>query len=49
MRLFLPYKNIFSADNVYFIKHIFFQKKHFFFQLSFATNEQPYRLHILFY
>ena len=34
-------KTFFSANNVYVVKNIFFQKKNFFFQLSFATNEQP--------
>ena len=32
---FFPYENILSANNVYFAKF-------FFFQLSFATNEQQY-------
>ena len=38
---FFPYKNIFCVNNVYFVKNIFFQKKKIFFQLGFATNEQP--------
>ena len=35
-------KTFFSANNVYFVKNVYFQKKYIFFQLSFATNEQPY-------
>ena len=35
---------IFFANNVYFVKNKFFQKKKIFFQLSVATNEQPYAI-----
>ena len=36
-------RTFFSANNVYFIKNTnIFSKKKFFFQLSFATNEQTY-------
>ena len=35
-------KNIFSANNVYFVKNKYLKKTIIFFQLSFATNEQPY-------
>ena len=36
-------RTFFSANNVYFIKNTnIFSKKKVFFQLSFATNEQPY-------
>ena len=32
----------FSANNVYFVKNkYFFKEKKIFFELSFATNEQP--------
>ena len=43
-KIFFPSKSIFfSANNVYFVKNTnIFSKKIFFFQLSFATNEQPY-------
>ena len=43
IKLFFHIKTFFSANNVYFVKNtnIFFKKKFFFFQLSFATNEQP--------
>ena len=35
-------KTFFSANNVYFVKNTnIFSKKKIFFQLSFATNEQP--------
>ena len=41
-KFFFPYKIIFSANNVYFVKNAnIFSKKKIFFQLSFATNEQP--------
>ena len=35
-------KTFFPANNVYFVKNTFFFKKKIMFQLSFATNEQPY-------
>ena len=36
-------KTFFSANKVYVVKNkYFFKKKNFFFQLSFATNEQPF-------
>ena len=39
---FFHIKLSFSANNVYFVKSTnIFSKKKFFFQLSFATNEQP--------
>ena len=44
IKLFFPYKNIFSANNVYFVKilcNVYFFKKKCCFQLSFATNQQP--------
>ena len=44
---FYPYKNIFSANNVYFAKKHFFKENKICFQLSFAKNEQPYLLSIL--
>ena len=40
-----PYKDIFSANNVYFVKtRNIFLEIIFFFQLSFTINEQPYFL-----
>ena len=42
IKLFFHIKTFFSANNVYFVKNTnIFSKKKFFFQLSFATNEQP--------
>ena len=42
MKLFSPHKTLFSANNLYFVKNTNIKKKkNFFFQLSFATNEQP--------
>ena len=39
---FFHTKSFFSANNVYFVKNTnIFSKKNFFFQLSFAANEQP--------
>ena len=39
---FFLIKLFFSANNVYFVKNTsIFSKKKSFFQLSFATNEQP--------
>ena len=41
-KFFFHIKLFFSANNVYFVKNTnIFSKKKFFFQLSFATNEQP--------
>ena len=37
-------RTFFSANNVYFIKNTNIFSKKIFFQLSFATNEQPYNL-----
>ena len=46
IKLFLHIKTFSSANNVYFVKTNIFskKKKKFFFQLNFATNEQPYLL-----
>ena len=42
INFFFLIKLFFSANNVHFAKNTnIFSKKHFFFQLSFATNEQP--------
>ena len=42
-KVFLHIKTFFSANNVHFVKNtnIFSKKYIYFFQLSFATNEQP--------
>ena len=40
-KTFLPNKRIFSENNVYFVRNTNIFQKNFFFQLSFATNEQP--------
>ena len=47
---FFHIKWSFSANNVYFAKNtnIFSKKKKIFFQLSFATNEQPYATLLIF-
>ena len=49
-KTFFPYKFFFSANNAYFVKikntNIFSKKKSFF-QLSVATNEQPYLFNTL--
>ena len=42
INLFFHIKTIFSASVVYFVKNKYFLKKKMFFQLSLATNEQPY-------
>ena len=43
---FFHIKTFFSADILYFVKkHKHFFKKEFFFQLSFATNEQAFKIH----
>ena len=43
INLFFHIKTIFSANVVYFVKNKYFlKKKKMFFQLSLATNEQPY-------
>ena len=43
IKLFFHIKRFLFANNVYFVKSTtIFSKKNCFFQLSFATNEQPY-------
>ena len=43
VKLFFHIKTFFSVNNVYFVKNTnIFWKNNFFFQLSFATNKQPY-------
>ena len=42
VKLFFHIKKVFSVNNVYFSKNTNIFLKQFFFQLSFATNEQPY-------
>ena len=42
INFFFHIKLFFSANNVYFVKNAnSFSEKKFFFQLTFATNEQP--------
>ena len=44
MKHFYNIKTFVSASNEYFVKNTnIFSKKKFFFKLSFATNEQPYK------
>ena len=42
IKLFSHTRTFFSTNDVYFVKSNYFFKKKIVFQLSFATNEQPY-------